>query len=166
MKLPPNFTLQKFTGDPRDKDEQLLYQLQQMYIQIANSQNSEIDDASFFLKERKTSDIWIDGKPIWTYTVATGPLSTGTTSIVLPIKNATSFTLLRMEGSIADSTDPSIATYLPLPYVDGLVGANEIGWDIQGSGTPQAPIFTLNIISSGTDYSAYSGYITVYYTKA
>lgn len=168
MKLPPNFTIQKFTGDPRDKDEQLYFQIQQMYIQIANSQNAEIDDSSFFLKERKTSDIWIDGKAIYTYTVATGALNAGTTPVALGIKPGPTnyFNLIRLTGAISNGTTNYTSTYLPLPYTDGTLDANEITLKIVGSGTSAAPVLTLNIISGGTNYATYSGYVTVYYTKA
>lgn len=159
MKLPPNFTIQKFTGDPRDKDEQLYFQLQQMYIQIANATNATIDDASFFSKERITSDIWVDGKAVWTYTVATGPLSTGTTPVTLGITAGKTgyLYIFKIECAVSDGTATTSDT-LPVPYVDVTTPDNEIQLVRNG--------LTVNIISGGTDYTNYSGFITLYYTKA
>lgn len=159
MKLPPNFTLQKFTGDPRDKDEQLLFQIQQLYIQIANSQNSSIDDASYFLKERVTSDIWIDGKHVWTYTVATGALNAGTTAVTLGITaGPTGYLDVFKIDAVVSNGMTTASNSLPLPYLDVTTAANSIQLVRNG--------LTVNIISGGTNYAAYSGYVTVYYTKA
>lgn len=168
MKITPVFKFQRFVDDPDEDRKQLLAQLSQMYVQIANAINSIIDDASFFTKERITSDIWVDGKPIWTYTVATGALNAATTSVVLDIKPGPTnyFKVIEITGSISDGTENFTSTYLPLPNTDGTSDANEISLTIVGSGTSVAPVLTLEITSGGTNYAAYTGYVTVYYTKA
>lgn len=154
MKLPPNFSWQKYQNAEQDSKEQFQFQLQQMYILIANTANSTIDDASFFTRERQTSDTWVDGKAIWQVSVATGALNAGTTAVTLPITG--NFSVKRIQCCVSDGT-LSTSNTLNLPHIDTAVAANEIS--IQRNG------LTVNITSGGTNRAAYSGYVTVWYTK-
>ena len=95
--------------------------------------------------------IWIDGKPIYRKTVDVGALPNATTKNVA--HGITDFgTLIRMYGAAKNDT-----TEVPLPYV-----------------TPSNLNQTMSIwrtgnnirIQTGTDRSAYSGYVTLEYTKA
>ena len=67
-KLQPNFSWQKYEGQPEDQKQQFQYQLQTQHIQVANSVNTIIDDESFFLRERQTSFAWVNNNAIWTLT--------------------------------------------------------------------------------------------------
>jgi hypothetical protein len=153
-KLQTNFSWQKYEGKPENQKEQFQYQLQQMFLQISNTTNSTIDDASYFTRERPTSDTWVDGKQIFKVSVATGALNAGTTPVVLPIVG--NFTVIAMQCCVSDGA-LSTSNTLNLPHLDVAVGANNIS--IIRNGT------TVNIISGGTNYNTYSGYLTVWYIK-
>jgi hypothetical protein len=159
-KLQPNFSWQKYEGKPEDQREQFQYQLQQQHIAVANSVNATINDESFFTAERQTSFTWIDGQPIWTLTLATASWTSGGTVntiplTIAPLKNDV-LKVISIEGYVSNGTTFSSNT-LVLPYVDAVTGANSIGMLCTGA--------NIVLTSGGTDYSAYSGYVTVYYLK-
>lgn len=159
-KLQPNFSWQKYESAPEDSKEQFQYQLQTQHIMVANSVNATIDDESFFLKERITSFLWVDNSYIWTKTIPTSAwTAVGTINTIpiniAPLKN-NYFFLIRMECCISNGTTFASNTLL-LPHVDVAVAANEIS--IVRNGT------NIILTSGGTDYSAYSGFVTVYYVK-
>lgn len=154
MKLQTNFSWQKYEGKPENQKEQFQYQLQQMFLQISNTTNSTIDDASYFTRERATSDTWVDVKQLYKISVATGALNAGTTAVNLPITG--NFTVIAMQCCVSDGT-LSTSNTLNLPHIDVAVAANNLAFIRNGT--------TVNIISGGTNRSAYSGYLTVWYTK-
>ena len=161
MKLQPNFSWQKYEGKPEDQKEQFQYQLQSQHLLVANSINSTINDISYLLQERPTAFTWVTGQPIFTQTYATQAwTAVGTVNTIqLNITGGKTgnFTVIDMKGFI--STDLlDTGTTLILPNLDIAVAANEI--QIQRIAN------TVVLTSGGTDYSAYSGYVTVYYVKS
>ena len=156
MKLQPNFSWQKYEGKPEDQKEQFQYQLQSQHIQVANSVNATIDDESFFTRERQTAFAWVTNKPIWTKTIATSSWTGGGITNTIPLGITGEFTVIDMVCCISDGALAASNTLL-MPHLDVVAAANSIG--IVRNGT--------NIIlkSGGTDRSAYSGYVTVYFIK-
>ena len=161
MKLQPNFSWQKYEGTPEDQKEQFQYQLQSQHILVANSINTTINDLSFLLQERPTSFTWVTGQPIFTQTYATTAWTAGGTVNTIPLNitggRTGNFTVINMQGFVSNNL-LATGTTLTLPYLDVTVAANSI--QIQRVG--QNVILT----SGGTNYSAYSGYVTVYYVKS
>lgn len=156
-KLQPNFSWQKYEGKPEDQKEQFQYQLQQQHITVANAVNATIDDDSFFLRERQTSFTWVNNKPIWTKTMPTSAWTGVGTVNTIPLGITGNFTVIDMMCCISDGALSSSNTLL-LPNVDVSVAANEVS--IVRNGT------NIVLTSGGTDRSAYSGYVTVYYIKS
>jgi hypothetical protein len=154
-KLQPNFSWQKYEKAPEDQAEQFQYQLQSQHIETANSLNSTIDDESFFLRERQTSFTWVNSKPIYTKTLATVAWVAGVTSTT-PLGIVGDFTVIDMVCCVSDGAVAASNTLL-LPHIDVAVAANEIS--IVRSGT------NIVITSGGTNRSAFTGYVTVYYIK-
>lgn len=156
MKLQPNFSWQKYEHRPEDQHNQFQKQLQQMHIVTANSVNATIDDASYWVRERQTGFIWTDGSPIYTKTLETVAWTAGGTVNTIPSGIVGNFTVRHMDGVLSDGA-LSTSTSLPLPYVDVAVAANSIM--IARVGT------NVVLTSGGTNYSAYSGTVTLFYTK-
>lgn len=156
MKLQPNFSWQKYEGKPEDQKEQFQYQLQQQHIQVANSVNATIDDESFFTRERMTAFTWVNNKPIWTKTIATSAWTVGGTVNVIPLGISSNFTVIDIVCCISDG-NLSTSNTLLLPHIDVATPANEIS--IVRNGT------NITLTSGGTNRSAYSGYVTVYFIK-
>lgn len=156
MKLQPNFSWQKYEGKPEDQGEQFQHQLQQQHIQVSNSVNATIDDESFFTRERMTSFTWVDNKPIWTKTIVTSTWGGGGTTNTIPLGITGDFTVIDMVCCISDGALSSSNTFL-LPHIDVAVAANEVS--IVRNGT------NIVLTSGGTNMSAYSGYVTVYFIK-
>jgi len=156
MKVQPNFSWQKYEGTDEDQKNQFQYQLQQEHIVVANSINSTIDDCSFFLRERQTSFPWVNNKPIWTKTIPTSSWTAVGTINTIPLGITGNFTIINMVCCISNGTLSSSDTLL-MPHVDVAVAANEIS--IVRNGT------NIILTSGGTDRSAYSGYVTVYFIK-
>lgn len=93
---------------------------------------------------------WIDGSAIYKKTVNLGNLPNNTTKTVAHnIANLS--TLVRLEGNFTNGTNSA-----PIPYSAPTA-----------SKTVQAYVDATNItIGTGEDRSAYSGYVTLYYTKS
>lgn len=155
-KLQPNFSWQKYEGRPEDQKEQFQYQLQSQHILVANALNATIDDESFFTRERQTSFTWVNNKPIWTKTLPTSAWGGGGITNTIPLGISGNFSIINMVCCISDGTLSSSNTLL-LPNIDVAVAANEIS--IVRNGT------NIVLTSGGTNRSAYSGYVTVYYIK-
>lgn len=156
MKLQPNFSWQKYEGKPEDQKEQFQFQLQAQHILVANSLNTTIDDASFFLNERRTAFTWLGSKYIYTKTLATVAWTAVGTINTIPTGITGNFTVIDMACCISDGALSSSTTLL-LPNVDVAVAANSIS--ISRVGTD------IILTSGGTDRSAFSGYVTVYFIK-
>lgn len=155
-KLQPNFSWQKYEGTPEVQREQFQYQLQQQHIQVSNSVNANIDDLSYWTRERQTSFTWVNNNAIWTKTIATSSWAMVGTVNTIPLGITGNFTIIDMVCCISDGTLSSSTTLL-LPHLDVAVAANQIS--IIRTGT------NVILTSGGTDYSAYSGYVTVYFIK-
>ncbi len=155
-KLQPNFSWQKYEGKPEDQKQQFQYQLQTQHIFVANSVNAVIDDESFFLRERQTSFVWVDNKPIWTITVPTSAWVAIGTSNTIPLAITGNFTVINIVCCISDGSLSSSNTLL-LPHLDVAFPAGSIS--IVRNGT------NIVLTSAGVDRSAFSGYVTVYYIK-
>lgn len=156
MKLQPNFSWQKYEGKPEDQKEQFQYQLQNQHIQVANTTNSTIDDLSFFARERQTSFTWVDGRPIWTKTLATVAWTAVGTINTIPTRITGNFTVIDLVCCISNGSLSSSTTLL-LPNLDTASATAEIS--IKRVGT------NIILTSGGDDYSAFSGYVTVYFIK-
>ena len=179
-KLQPNFsfkynkepTTQRYSKDsrgivsgaPKDQagnsaaasqdETRFQYELAQEHVQVANSVNATIDDSSYFTSPRQTSFTWVNGAAIYTLTLATGALNAGTTTLATGISG--NFLVVGLKGAVSNSLMSSGLT-LPLPYVDPVTAANSIGLLRQGT--------NILITSGGTNYSAYSGWVTIYYIQ-
>src|ERR1700678_2528622 len=151
-KIQPNFSWQKYVGQEKDEKQQFQYQLQTQFIQISNSINSTIDDLSYFTTERQTSFPWVNGTPIFTQTVATQAWAGGTVNTI-PLAIVGNFTVIDMVCCISNGTTAASTTLL-LPNLDVTTAANNIS--IKRVGT------NVILTSGGTNYSSYSGYVTVY----
>lgn len=156
-KLQPNFSWQKYEGKPEHIWEQFQYQLQASHILTANSVNGIIDDESYFTRSRQTSFTWVNGKPIFTLTLATVAWTAGGTVNTIPTGIVGNFTVIDLVCCISNGSLSSSTTLL-LPNLDVAAAANNIS--IVRSGTD------IILTSGGTDYSAYSGYVTVYYVTS
>lgn len=156
MKLQPNFSWQKYEGQAEDQKQQFQYQLQNEHIQVSNSVNSTIDDESYWTRERMTAFTWVNGKAIWKKTLATVAWTAAGTINTIPLGVKGNFTVLDIECCLSDG-NLSTSNTLLLPNIDVAVAANEIS--ITRVGT------NIIITSGGTNRSAYSGYVTVYFIK-
>lgn len=155
-KLQPNFSWQKYEGEPEDQQQQFQYQLQSQHIQVANSVNTTIDDSSYFLQERQTSFTWVDGKAIWTKTLQGTIVGTATTAVPHGIKG-TIDTVISIGGS-AQFQKPLTANHaVPLPYLDPSTLANGVGLFV----TPTA----VDIVAPNNSLNNYLYSITITYTK-
>lgn len=159
MKLQPVFSWQKYEGEPETQNEQFQYQLQTQHGLVANSVNGTVDDLGFYLKEYQTSFIWVTGLAIWKATVPVVWAGGGLTST-----NALPITLTRNQNSVLQTLTVidmfcvlnSGTTFIPVPYVDTTAFANQISLSVVGLNA---------VLIAGSDRSAWSGYVTVYYTK-
>lgn len=131
------------------------YEMGMEHILVSNSINATIDDASYFARERQTSFTWITGAAIFTVTLSTGALPAAAGSISIPTGIDGNFTVIELKGAVSNGSVSSSFT-LPLPYLD-VVPANDISISRQGT--------NIVITGGGTNYSTYSGYVTVYFIK-
>lgn len=155
-KLQPNFSWQKYEGKPEDQKEQFQYQLQSQHILVANALNATVDDLSYWTRERQTSFLWLTNKPVWTKTLPTLAWTGVGTVNTIPLGIAGNFTVVNMVCCISDGALSSSTTLL-MPHLDVTVAANSVS--IIRSGTD------VILTSGGTDRSAFSGYVTVYFIK-
>ncbi len=158
MKIRPNFSWQKYEGSPENYKEQFQFQLQNQYTTIANSINSTINDISYFLEERQTGENFVNGQHIWNVTFPTGALPSNATplSIPIPINVVNTITFINFYCCVSNGTATSSNSFM-LPILSTTTPANEVA--IKRTG------MNIVITSGGTDYSAYSGFITILYTK-
>ena len=154
-KLQPNFSWQKYEGKPEDQVDQFQKRLQTEHVLVANSVNSTIDDLSYWERERPTAFTWVDSKQIYTKTVATSTWAAGVTNTI-PLGIDGDFYVINFVCCISNGALASSSTLL-LPHLDVGVPANEIS--IVRNGT------NVTLVSGGTNRSAFSGYVTIYYTK-
>lgn len=149
-KLAPNFSWQKYQEDAKDAQQQFQYQLQRMYIDIANCTNATIDDISYFEAQRPTGETWVDGFQIYTKTI-TGTI-TGTAITTYPL-DTTILNLVAISGVMQD-TVPITAQANPLPFLN--TAGNNVGiW-----ATPS----TVVIDAADGTWDGYTFFITVKYT--
>lgn len=154
MKLQPNFSWQKYEGEDETQKNQFQFQLQRQHTLVSNAMNTTIDDLSYWTKERQTGFTWINLKPIYTKTIATGSLpASGSITVATGVSGA--FTVISMDTCVSDGALATSNT-LPLPYLD-VTAANSIS--IARNGT------NIVITTGGTNRSAFSGYITLKYVK-
>lgn len=155
MKLQPNFSWQNYEGEEQDQKHQFQFQLQRQHTLVSNAINTTVDDLCYWERERQTAFTWIDLRPIYTISIATGPLpAAGFITVATGISGA--FTVISIEACVSDGALAASNT-LSLPYLDVTVAANNVG--IVRNGTD------IVITTGGTNYSAYSGYITLKYVK-
>lgn len=154
MKLQTNFAWQKYEGEPEDQKNEFQYQLQSQHIQVSNSVNATIDDASFFTRERQTAFTWIDNKPIWTKTITGVIVGTATTAYPHGITGINK--VVKLEGTAQDA-QPLSAFALPLPYLDPTTLLNSLGLFM-------SPTAVFINAGNGT-FNGYLFSVTIYYTK-
>lgn len=154
MKLQPNFSWQKYEGEPEDQKQQFQHQLQAQHIQVANSVNATIDDESFWLRERQTSFRWIDSRPVWTKTLTGIIAAPGPTILphgIVGIRRVISFT-----GIIQDA-EPMAVVGFSLPFLDLIIPVNSVEFYFNPT----------QVVINATS-AAWNGYIvsiTIEYTK-
>lgn len=156
MKLPPNFSWQKYEEDNKlTDDEQFMYQLQRQWIEIANALNGTINDDSYWLRERQTAFTWVDSRPIYTKSF-TGTISVapGDTVVTHGITGLRDF--ISIKGSIQNAV-PLTISGLPLPYVDPATPADGIGLSV----TPT----TFIIRTASATWLNYIYNVTMQYTR-
>lgn len=153
-KLQPNFSWQKYEGEPEDQKNQFQYQLQQQHIVVANSVNATIDDESYFTRERQTSFTWLDNKPIWTKTISGTIVGTAVTPYPHGITGID--TVVALTGS-AQRQKPLTNIAVPLPYLDPTTLANSVGLDMD---TTKIYLDAPNNAKNNFLFS-----VTIYYTK-
>lgn len=154
-KLQPNFSWQKYEGEPEDQREQFQYQLQSQHIQVANSVNTTIDDESYWTRERPTAFTWIDGRQIYTKTIS-GTITTapGNTQVAHGITGMRN--VVAIHGTV-QNTIPLSTFAFPLPYLDPATLANGIGVYIDPT--------NVNITTGNATWLNYLFYVTIEYTK-
>ena len=160
-KLQPNFSWQKYEGEPEDQREQFQYQLQSQHIQVSNSVNATIDDESFWTKERPTAFTWINGKQIYTKTITGVIVGTAATPYATSITGLTG--LVRIEGIMQNTGTLTDAE--PLPYLDPTSLAAGVGVYVQIAIVSGLQVVTLYINAGNNDFSGYSFAVTIEYTK-
>ncbi len=153
-KLQPNFSWQKYEGQPEDQKEQFQYQLQSQHIQVANSVNTTIDDESFWARERQTSFTWIDGRAIWTKTIQ-GTVTTAPGVTLIP-HGLTLRQVVSLSGLLQDAV-PMALVCLPLPFLDLITPANSVEFYIDTA--------NIVIITTSATWLNYIATITIEYTK-
>ena len=155
MKLQPNFSWQKYEGEPEDQKQQFQHQLMAQHIQVANSVNATIDDESHWTKERQTSFRWVDSRPIWTKTIiSTISVAPGTTVIphgITGIRNVVDV------SGIAQDAVPLTSFAFPLPFLDLVAPLNSIEM--------YATITNIIIVTTSAAWLNYILNITIEYTK-
>src|ERR1700733_8109797 len=114
-KLQPQFSWQKYEGQPEDQKQQFQYQLQQHHVLISNSINATIDDISYFSRQRATSETWIDNRQIYKLTLSGTIVGSADTSYTHGIVGLRTF--IKSEGS-AQNAIPMTVKGIPLPYID------------------------------------------------
>lgn len=156
-RLQPNFPWQKYDDEnsSQDEDEQFQYQQQRQFTTIANAINTTIDQLSYSTNEVPTPFTWIDGSQIFKKSLLIAALPAGPTTIATGITDA-KFTVVYMQACVSNG-DLSSSITLNLPHLDVAVAANEIS--IVRNGTD------IVITTGGTNYSAYSGYVQIFYIK-
>lgn len=154
MKLQPNFSWQKYEGKPEDQKEQFQYQLQQQHIQVSNTTNATIDDASYWTRERQTAFTWTDGKAIYTKTFTLTLSVVGNNIVNHGITGIRQVVSLR---GIAQDAIPLAVKAVPLPYCDPAALANGIAL----YATP-TQIF---VVLAAATYQNYVAQVTIEYTK-
>jgi len=154
MKLQPNFSWQKYEGDPEDQRNQFQYQLQNQHVLVSNAINSTINDLSFFTSERMTGFTWTDNKAIWTKTL-TGTLSSGPNNIAHGITKFSQ--IIDISGSAQDAI-PFSTQAIPLPYVS-ITALNQ---QIEIEVTATNIVITVGAASPGINYLFQ---VTLRYTK-
>ena len=109
-----------------------------------------IDPEGYYTSETKTGGTWIDGKPIYKKTINFGTLPNNTSkSLSHSISNLDY--LVRIEGVAYNSG----RNFRPLPMV-GLTLGDMVRIDATSTSVSAR---------TTTDWSGYSAYITMYYTK-
>lgn len=164
-KLQPNFAWQKYEGKKDDEKEQFQYQLQVEHAIVANSVNASIDDLSYITfnqsgvekaVSRATSWAWVNTAQIYKIVLPTVPWTSVGTLMTIPIPVTGNFQVIFMQCCLSDGKLSSSNT-VNLPHLDVITPANSIGWVRNGT--------SIFIGSGGTDYSAFSGYVTLYYIQ-
>lgn len=106
----------------------------------------------YSIDEVDTGVTWLDGKKIYRKVISVGALPNATTkSVATGITNLG--TMLKIYGVASTSAGAAI----PLPFVDDAYVAGNILIDYQASGDVR--------IISGSDKSAFTGYVVLEYTK-
>lgn len=152
-KLQPNFSWQKYEGEPEDQKEQFQYQLQQEHVLVSNAVNTTIDDLSYWTRERATSETWVGGQQIYEKTIQGQIVGTASTSFSTGIFGLV--TLVSIIGVAQDAA--TLGTGIPLPYIDPVTLANGVGISLVGT--------NLVVNAANGTWNNYFFSVTLKYTK-
>ena len=124
-------------------------QLQDLYTQIADVVNLKASNEIHQLNQLPTNDFWVDGRTIFTKTIATGTLAQGATNTIA--HGITGFmTLVKHEIAVTNGTNQRM-----LPYANP-TAADSAAVDVNATNV---------VITTGASFGAgYSGFITLFYT--
>ena len=113
-------------------------------------ENTSVADALTYSETEHVVGVWIDGKTLYEKTVNIGALPNATTKVTAHGISNLSW-IESMRGVCFGSS-----TYLPLPFIDNSALTNNIRIDANQT--------NISVRTSG-NYSAFSGYVTLRYTK-
>lgn len=159
MKMQPVYVLQAYDQNKEeelvDVKKQFISQMQNLYLMASNAVNATIDDISYFSTERATGESWINGKQIYTKTIAVAPLPNAAT-VAYPHGIVGMTLVIGYSGQAQQAGFPGATAAIVLPYVESTLKANDIEVNVDNT--------NINIIT-GANYSAYSGTVTIKYVK-
>lgn len=157
MKLQPNFSWQKYEGEPESQKEQFQYQLQQQHVQVANTTNADIDDSSFWTRERGTAWTWTNGKQIYTKTITLTLTALGANA---QNHGITGIVQVVWAYGIAQDAVPLSVSAVPIPTGDPSAANDGILLTV----TPTQVVVTINGAASA--WQNYVAFVTLGYTKS
>lgn len=136
---------------PETIDPDFKFQLEERLNNVIDYVSKDIDSCSYFTSEKRMPSRWHDESILWHTTVNFGALPNTTAKTVAHSIDGTIANIVRIDGVAKNGT-----TYLPLPYVDTTTG-NLIELAIIGDNVS---------ITTAADYSSYTAYVNIIYTKS
>lgn len=137
-----------------EEDQQPLRdQLDKIYTDVSNVVNDKKRKDTYLLEEDITIDTWVDGKPIFRKTIATGTINQGATNNISH-GISTIDDLVDIRVVVDDGGSPPNRKILP--YASP-TAANAASVDVTNT--------NVVIITGASFGTAYTGYIYIQYTK-
>lgn len=125
-------------------------QINDIYINISSIVNDKKRRDTYLLQEDITTDVWVDGKPVFRKTIATGVLTQGATNNIAH-GISTIETLVDIRVMVTDGTTQKL-----LPYASP-TAANSASVDVNAT--------NVVIVTGATFGVNFSGFIYLNYTK-